>query len=99
MLKWLRKTGVWQLCCHLGTRGTALPGMLRAPGTPWAVGRGGEGAKGLLAEPGSFLWVKQEGILSAFAGSGGCLRRTSSLDGRAQGDMFIATGTEAIELG
>lgn len=69
-----------------------------AAGAGNAVG-GGSGAKGLLAEPGSFLWVKQEGILSAFAGSGGCLRRTSRLDGKARGDPFIATGTEAIELG
>lgn len=38
-------------------------------------------------------------FVSAFAESEGCLRRTLCLDERARGDLFIVTGTEAIELG
>lgn len=81
----------------LGHKGTALPGMLRAPKTPWAMGQCGEGAKGLLAEPGSLLLVERD--LSAFGEPEGCLRRTLCLAERAGGDLFIVTGTEAADLG
>lgn len=38
-------------------------------------------------------------FVSAFAELEGCLRRTLCLDKRARGDLFIVTGTEAIDLG
>jgi len=69
------------------------------PRTPWAMGQRGEGAKGLLAEPGSSVLVKQESDFVCFAEPSSCLRRTLCLEESPGGDLFIVTGMEATGPG